>query len=297
MSGFKVVGIGGGHGLAATLRAARLYADDISAVVTVADDGGSSGRLTRELGVPPPGDIRNCMVALADDALLARLYQHRFREGALTGHTVGNLLIAALTDMTGDFAVAVEEAGRLLEIKGRVFPATTRLVRLGAHVQGGTVTGQVAVAQSSRPIYEAYLVRPDPPAHPGAVQAILDADQIVLGPGSLFTSLIATLLVPQIRDALIEATAFKVFVCNNRIQKGETEGFTAAAHVAALASHINSARLDAIVLQTPVLKADGVLNDLGRMRDDGPHVVEADVSDPGGGHDAAKLAQVLESLR
>jgi len=297
MSGFKVVGIGGGHGLAATLRAARLYADDISAVVTVADDGGSSGRLTRELGVPPPGDIRNCMVALADDALLARLYQHRFREGALTGHTVGNLLIAALTDMTGDFAVAVEEAGRLLEIKGRVLPATTRLVRLGAHVQGGTVTGQVAVAQSSRPIHEAYLDPPDPPAHPGAVEAILAADQIVLGPGSLFTSLIATLLVPQIRDALIEAPASKVFVCNNRIQKGETEGFTASAHVAALASHTNSARLDAIVVQSPILEPDGVLNDLGGSLDGGARVVEADVSDRIGGHDAAKLARVLQSLR
>lgn len=297
MSTAKVVGIGGGHGLAASLRAARLYADDVTAVVTVADDGGSSGRLTRELGVPPPGDIRNCLVALSDEGLLARLYQHRFTEGALTGHTVGNLLIAALTEMTGDFAVAVEEAGRLLEVHGRVFPATTRLVKLGAHVQGGTVTGQVAVAQSSRPIYEAYLDPPDPPAHPAAVEAILGADQILLGPGSLFTSLIATLLVPQIREALVQAPGFKVFVCNNRVQKGETEGFTAAAHVAALASHVHSARLDAIVLHTPVLEGDGVVNDLSGLPEGGPRVIEADVSDPSGGHDAAKLAQVLKSLR
>lgn len=297
MSTAKVVGIGGGHGLAATLRAARLYSDDVSAVVTVADDGGSSGRLTRELGIPPPGDIRNCLVALADDAAMSRIYQHRFSEGALTGHTVGNLLIAALTEMTGDFAVAVAEAGRLLETRGRVFPATTRLVRLGAHVQGGTVTGQVAVAQSSRPIYEVYLDPPDPPAHPRAVEAILEADQIVLGPGSLFTSLIATLLVPQIRDALVEARAFKVFVCNNRIQKGETEGFTAAAHVGALASHINSAPLDAIVLQTPVLEGEGVVNDLGELPRGGPRLVEADVSGRDGAHDATKLAQVLKTLR
>lgn len=295
MSDLKVVGIGGGHGLAASLRAARLYSDDVAAVVTVADDGGSSGRLTRELGVPPPGDIRNCMVALADDTLLARLYQHRFSEGALTGHTVGNLLIAALTDMTGDFAVAVEEAGRLLGIHGRVFPATTRLVRLGAHVQGGTVSGQVAVAQSSRPIYEVYLEPPDPSAHPEAVEAIKGADQILLGPGSLFTSLIATLLVPEIRDALAEADGFKVFVCNNRIQKGETEGFTASAHVAALASHIGSARLDAIVLQTPMLAGDGVMNDLGEL-DGGPRIVEADLSARDGAHDASKLAEVLEKL-
>jgi uncharacterized cofD-like protein len=297
VSSFKVVGIGGGHGLAATLRAAKLYADDVSAVVTVADDGGSSGRLTRELGVPPPGDIRNCLVALADDALLAKLYQHRFADGALTGHTLGNLLIAALTEMTGDFAVAVEEAGRLLEIEGRVFPATTRLVNLGAHVQGGTVTGQVAVAQSQRPIYEVYLDPADPPGHPGAVDAILGADQIVLGPGSLFTSLIATLLVPQIKEALIKATGFKVFVCNNRIQKGETEGFTASAHVAALASHVDSARLDAILLQAPVLETDGVVNDLGTLPSDGVRVIEADVSDASGAHDAAKLAEVLQKLR
>lgn len=297
MSGLKVVGIGGGHGLAATLRAARLYSDDVSAVVTVADDGGSSGRLTRDLGVPPPGDIRNCLVALSDDAFVARLYQHRFTEGALTGHSVGNLLIAALTDMTGDFAAAVEEAGRLLQVQGRVFPATTRLVKLGAHVQGGTVTGQVAVAQSSRPIHEAYLDPPDPPAHPAALEAILQADQIVLGPGSLFTSLIATLLVPEIRDALITARGLKVFVCNNRIQKGETEGFTASAHLAALAAHINSARLDAIVLQAPVLKGDGVLNDLGDLPPGAPRVIEADVSDRDGAHDADKLARVLESLR
>lgn len=297
MRSLKVVGIGGGHGLAASLRAARLYSNDVSAVVTVADDGGSSGRLTRELGVPPPGDIRNCLVALADDALLARVYQHRFGDGALTGHTVGNLLIAALTEMTGDFGVAVEEAGRLLDVQGRVFPATTRLVKLGAHVQGGTVTGQVAVARSSRPIHQVYLDPPNPPAHPGAVEAILQADQILLGPGSLFTSLIATLLVPQIREALVQATGCKVFVCNNRIQKGETEGFTAAAHVAALASHIGSARLDAIVLQAPVLETDGVINDLGSLPVGGPRLVQADISDAEGGHETTALAQVLMSLR
>lgn len=293
----KVVGIGGGHGLAATLRAARLYAGEISAVVTVADDGGSSGRLTRELGIPPPGDIRNCLVALAANERLADLYQHRFTDGALTGHTMGNLLIAALTEMTGDFGSAIDEAGTLLGATGAVYPATTQLVKLGAHVEGGQVTGQVAVARSTKPIYEAYLDPPDPVAYEGAVNAISEADQIVLGPGSLFTSLIATLLVPGIRRALVEASGTKVFVCNNRIQKGETEGFTASAHVAALGAHVPAAQLDAIVVQGPALEVDGVVNDLDGLPEEGVRVIEADVTDERGGHDASALAKVLRELR
>lgn len=266
-------------------------------MVTVADDGGSSGRLTRELGIPPPGDIRNCLVALASSVELAELYQHRFTDGALTGHTMGNLLIAALTQMTGDFGAAVEEAGRLIGARGAVYPATTRLVKLGAHVEGGRISGQVAVARSTRPIYEAYLDPPDPPAHEGAVAAIASADQIVLGPGSLFTSLIATLLVPQIRQALVDAPAKKVFVCNNRVQKGETEGFSASAHVAALGAHVPAVQLDAIVVQSPELEADGVANDLDAIEDGGVKLVAADVSDKTGAHDASALAEVLRELR
>ncbi|HYO61617.1 MAG TPA: 2-phospho-L-lactate transferase CofD family protein, partial [Actinomycetota bacterium] len=142
----RVTGIGGGHGLAATLTAARHYASEIAAVVTVAVDGGSSGKLTRELGIPPPGDIRNCLVALAGDDDRARLYQHRFQSGALTGHTVGNLVIAALTEMKGDFAEAVAAAGRMLGCEGRVHPATSEMVTLMAQVRDGVVRGQVAVA-------------------------------------------------------------------------------------------------------------------------------------------------------
>ena len=293
----NVVGIGGGHGLAATLRAARLYASTISAVVTVADDGGSSGRLTRELGIPPPGDIRNCLVALAGNERLAALYQHRFTDGALTGHTMGNLLIAALTEMTGDFGTAISEAAKLLEAEGVVFPATTALVKLGAHVEGGRLSGQVAVARSEKPIYEVYLDPPDPPAHPDAVDAIATSDQIILGPGSLFTSLIATLLVPGIRQALVDAPGKKIFVCNNRVQKGETEGFSASAHVAALGAHVPAAKLDAIVVQSPSLATDGVDNDLHLLPDDGVQVIEADLTDRRGGHDASALAGVLRRLR
>lgn len=296
MTGPRVVGIGGGHGLAATLHAARLYAGDVAAVVTVADDGGSSGRLTRELGVPPPGDIRNCLVALASNDSLGQVYQHRFTAGALTGHTVGNLLIAALTEMTGDFALAVEQAGRLLEAQGRVFPSTTELVELRAKVEGGTVVGQVAVARSARPIHEVYLEPAAPPAHPGAVEAIERADQVVLGPGSLFTSLIATLLVPGIRSAVVATRARTVFVCNNRIQKGETEGLDASGHLRALVAHLEGHVPDVIVVQAPVLDPDGVSMKGEDLAGLGAEIVEADVSTASGAHDPAKLAGVLRDL-
>ncbi|MGH2748396.1 MAG: gluconeogenesis factor YvcK family protein [Actinomycetota bacterium] len=292
----KVTGIGGGHGLAATLRAARIYATDVSAVVTVADDGGSSGRLSRELGIPPPGDIRNCLVALAGDRDGAALYQHRFRSGALTGHTVGNLVIAALTEMTGDFAEAVAQTGRLLGCSGHVFPATTDLVGLRAQVAGGVVEGQVAVAQTEEKIQAVFLDPPDPVAHDQAVAAILGADQIVLGPGSLFTSLIATLLVPGIKAALAEARAPKVYVCNARIQKGETQGFDAAAHVETLLAHAGADSIDAVILQSPPVSPDGIPVDSDAVRALGIEVIEADVATRAGTHDPERLAEVLGPL-
>lgn len=288
----RVTGIGGGHGLAATLRAARLYATQVSAVVTVADDGGSSGRLTRELGIPPPGDIRRCLAALADDEDAARLFEHRFHSGALTGHTAGNLVIAALTEMTGDFALAVKQAGRHLRARGEVFPATTALVDLRAKVDGGEVRGQVAVAQTRAPIQHVFLTPDDPPACEGAVAAIEQADQIVLGPGSLFTSLIATLLVPGIRDAVARARGRKIFLCNVRMQKGETEGLDAAAHLDALTHHAGPHVVDVIVVQTPQI-TDGVAVDTAALEARGVEVVEADLVGDDGAHDPKRLAQVL----
>jgi uncharacterized cofD-like protein len=291
----KVVGIGGGHGLAITLRAARMYADDVAAVVTVADDGGSSGRLTSELGIPPPGDIRNCLVALADGGPLADMFQHRFQQGTLEGHPIGNLVIAALAEMSGDFASAVEEAGRLLGSDGHVYPATTELVRLSAVVEGGVVQGQVAVAQTKAPIHSVHLVPSAPEAHPAAVEAIRAADQIVIGPGSLFTSLIATLLVPGIRDALADTAATKVFVCNARIQKGETEGMDVAAHVEALLVHAGIGSINTVVLQDPPL-ADAVPLADESWRWPEIEVVRGDVADDESGHDPVRLAKVLASL-
>lgn len=292
----RVVGIGGGHGLAATLRAALLYADDVAAVVAMADNGGSSGRLTAELGIPPPGDVRNCLVALAQDRATAELLQHRFQGGALTGHTVGNLVIAALTELRGGFGQAVEAAGRLLSVRGRVYPATTALVTLRARVQGGVLEGQVAVGETTAPIETVSLEPVDVPAYPPAVQAILEADQVVLGPGSLYTSLIATVLVPGIDAALRGTSARRIFVCNTRMQPGETGGLDAVAHVGALLDHCGGGCIDAAVVQSPVLAGDGVSLDPAAWPWPEVELVEADVAAPDEGHDPKRLSMTLSAL-
>ena len=292
----KVTGLGGGHGLAVTLAAARAYADDVAAVVTVADDGGSSGRLTRELGIPPPGDIRNCLAALAEDAELAELFGTRFERGALAGHALGNLVIAALAQRCDDFGEAVARAARLVGARGAVYPATTDLVSLRARVSGGVVEGQVAVAQTDARIQAVYLEPADPGAHPSALEAILSADQVVLGPGSLFTSVIATLLVPGIAKALSETEARCVFVCNTRMQRGETSGLDAAAHVEALLAHAGPDAVDAVVVQHPELRPGGVRVERDGLAFLGVQVVEADMLADDGSHDPHRLAEVLRSL-
>lgn len=291
----KVVGIGGGHGLSITLRAARLYADEVAAVVTVADDGGSSGRLTRDLGIPATGDIRNCLVALSDDGTPVELFQHRFSAGELEGHPIGNLVIAALAEMRGDFAAAVAEAGRLLGAKGHIYPATTELVALSALVEGGVVRGQAAVARSGTPIHSVHLKPSAPSAYPGAVKALLEADQIVIGPGSLFTSIIATLLVPGIKRALTDSKARTVFVCNARQQPGETDGLDGRAHIEKLLEHIGGGAIDIVIVQQPQLP-DGVSFDAEIWDLPGIEVVGADVADPDGSHNPERLAKVLTAL-
>jgi len=234
--GPAVVALGGGHGLSATLRAARLYAGDITAVVSVADDGGSSGRLRSAFGIPAPGDLRRCLVALAEDSLWTGLLEHRFAAGELEGHAFGNLLIAALADYTGDFGVALHETGTLLRLRGQVFPATREPVVLKAEVEGSFVEGQVAVSNAGR-ISGVSVVPPDARTPQGALDAIAAADQIVVGPGSLFTSILAVVAVPAIREAIAAAKARTVYVCNLRPQIPETAGFDVAAHLRALAAH------------------------------------------------------------
>jgi uncharacterized cofD-like protein len=230
----RVVAIGGGHGLSITLRAAATYADSLTAVVTVADDGGSSGRLREATGLPAMGDIRRCLSALAERPVLGEMFEHRFTE-ELNGHALGNLVITALAQRIG-FRAAIDELGRMLSVPARVLPATEEAVELVAVTGDGIVHGQVAIQQSTG-IKRVSLEPSDPEADGDAVAAIEHADQIIVGPGSLFTSVLAALAVPGIRDAVAASTAPVVYVCNLRPQLPETGGFTTTAYLEALRDH------------------------------------------------------------
>ena len=285
-SGPRVVALGGGHGTAVTLRAVRRYAGDVVAVVSVADDGGSSGRLRASLGIPPPGDLRRCLVALSDDTPLAAAFEHRFESGDLEGHPLGNLVIAGLTSATGDFVSAVAEAGRLLGVAGRVLPATADPVVLKAVAGGGAeIEGQVAVEQAPGPIASISIVPPDARPPEGVVAAIEQADQVVIGPGSLFTSVLAVLVVPAVADALRRTAAPKVYVCNVRATT-ETAGFTVADHGRALVAH---GVVPDVVLHDPATLPLGA-GCPGRL------VAARLADDPAAGHDPRKLAAALSAL-
>ena len=231
-----VVALGGGHGLAAALRGIRHYASSITAIVSVADDGGSSGRLRRDLGVLPPGDLRRCLVALSDDEVWSNAFEYRFAAGELDGHALGNLLLVGLTDAAGDFMGALDAAGRLLRTVGRVLPATTEPVVLKAAVGDVEVEGQVAV-QNSTNIGRVDLVPGDAAAPAEAVHAIRHADQVVLAPGSLYTSLLPVLLVDDLRQAVAVTDARVVQVANLRPQPPETTGLDATDHLRAVRAH------------------------------------------------------------
>jgi uncharacterized cofD-like protein len=288
----RVVAIGGGHGLANALRAVRTYAGSVTAVVTVADDGGSSGRLRRDLGIVPPGDLRKALVALADEhATWPRTFEHRFDDGELAGHAVGNLVLAALFETTGDVVAALDEAGRLLGASGRVLPATVESVALKADVDGRVVEGQVAVATAPGRINRVEVVPADARAMPDAIAAIAAADQVVLAPGSLFTSVIAVLVVEGLAHAVRTAPGRVVQVGNLRPQHAETAGMDAVEHLAAIRAH--GGRVD--IYLAP---AHGELTvDEARIRGLGASVVTADVADPGAvEHDPRRLAMALAPL-
>lgn len=271
--------------MAASLRAIRTYASEITAVVSVADDGGSSGRLRDELGIPAPGDLRKCLVALGDaDSIWTQALEHRFDAGQLSGHPLGNLMIAGLTGATGDFTVALHEVGRLIGAVGRVLPATITPVVLKAEVSGREIEGQVKVAQSDH-IATVSLVPADALTPMEVPEAIAGADQIVIGPGSLFTSVLAAAIVPDVKAALAATSAQRVYVCNLLPQVPETAGFDVAAHVEALNAH--GVVVD-IVLCDPRAMALGVPT--GR-------VVERDLARPNGlAHDPMLLAKALAEL-
>lgn len=253
--GSRTVVMGGGHGMATLLRGLKEYTYNLTAIVTVADDGGSSGRLRQSLGILPPGDIRNCLAALSnDEALLAQLFQYRFNDDSgLGGHSFGNLFISALVDVTGSFEEAVAESGRVLSVHGRVLPATLHDIHLVADVQVPNLVNQIRVkGESNIPempgrVRHVYLEPNNPPAFPPAIQAILAADLVVIGPGSLYTSILPNLLVPDLLAALHSSRALKIYVVNIATQPGETSAYGVGDHIFALEEHIGSGLFDVIV--------------------------------------------------
>ncbi len=246
----RVVAIGGGTGLSTLLRGLKRRTEDLTAIVTVSDDGGSSGRLRRELGVLPPGDVRNCLVALADDeSLMSALFSYRFTSGELAGHSFGNLFLAALTDITGDFDRAIKESSKVLAIRGTVLPSTTRDVRLHAELSDGRrVDGESSIGRASVSVRTVWLEPDDAQALPLAVERIDEADIVVLGPGSLFTSIVPNLLVRGIREALASTPAPVVYVANLMTQPGETAGFDVLDHVDGLLRHLGLGVVDAMLV-------------------------------------------------
>jgi uncharacterized cofD-like protein len=298
-----VVALGGGHGLAAALRGIRRYASSVTAIVSVADDGGSSGRLRRDLGVLPPGDLRRCLIALSNDELWARTFEHRFTAGELDGHALGNLVLVALTETTGDFTAALDAAGRLLGTVGRVLPATTEPVVLKAEVGLGgdgsgtqgddvqEVEGQVAV-QNSRNIRRVELVPADASAPVDAVRAVEAADQVVLAPGSLYTSLLPVLCVDNLRRAIAGTRGRVVQVANLRPQPPETSGLDGTGHLRAVRAH--GVRVDVFLSCVGGVLAvdDDEVRAMGALP-----VAAAVATDRGLTHDSERLARALQALR
>lgn len=276
MAGPAVVAIGGGTGLSTLLRGIKQKTNRITAIVTVTDDGGSSGRLAADKKILPPGDIRNCLVALADaEKAMTDLFQHRFEiaSGSLSGHSTGNLLIAAMVDLTGDFEKAVTEISKVLAIRGRVLPATLQTVRLRAEmVDGSEICGETQIVNSPLQIRRVHLDPEDAQPLDEALEAIASADIIVIGPGSVFTSVIPPLLVPGIAEAVAESDAVKVYVCNVMTQPGESDHFTASDHVHAIEANVGRRVFDYVLLN----KAMPSQHLLDRYAQSGQEFVEPD---------------------
>lgn len=303
--GPRIVAIGGGTGLSVLLRGLKAYTDNLTAIITVADDGGSSGRLRRELGVLPPGDFRNCLVAMSEsEPLLAELFQYRFDQGdGLKGHSFGNLFIVAMTSVTESFQQALLESSRVLAVQGQILPATLENVDLSARLKSGlTVRGESRLVEHGGQIEEISIEPTNPEAYPPAVEAVQLADLVVIGPGSLFTSILPNLLVPGLAQALAETEALKVYVCNVVTQVGETDGYTVEDHVKLLQSYTSDGIADYVVANDnpPVagpefmgepVKSDGsaLAHVILRQTDlvDSKHVVR---------HDSYKLAEAITEI-
>jgi len=321
--GIRVVALGGGTGLSALLRGLKLHVVprhdpfptsrrpivDLAAIVTVTDDGGSSGRLRRENRILPPGDIRNCMVALSkDEALLSRLFQYRFSAGhGLTGHNFGNLFLAALTHITGDFAEAVRVSSRVLAIRGRIFPSTLANVTLKAVLENGKlVRGETRITASRSPIRKLMLAPPNVRPLDDALQAIREADLVLMGPGSLYTSILPNLLIPEIAQAVARSHAPRVYIANLMTQPGETTNYSVAEHLRAIQAHVKPRIVDFVVanrqqVSLAVAKryrregASQVTVDAPRLRQLGARVLLGNLLEERNviRHDSQRLAQLL----
>lgn len=274
--GLRFVVLGGGTGLSSLLRGLKKHSSNLTAIATVSDDGGSSGRLREDFGILPPGDVRNCLVALADsEPLMTQLFQYRFDSGPddLRGHSFGNLLITALTEITGDFEEAVRASSQILAIRGRVLPPTTQTVTLCAKLAGGqSARGETNIVTTGSPIERVYLDPSRPAALPEAVEAIQEADVIMIGPGSLFTSIIPNLLVPQIVETIADSEAVRILVCNVMTQPGETDGFSAADHIEAINAHTDQPIFDYVLVNTEVPDASRLV----RYQEEGAEFVAYD---------------------
>lgn len=306
--GPKIVTIGGGTGLSTMLRGLKNYSANITAIVTVADDGGSSGRLRRELGVLPPGDFRNCIVALADaEPLMSRLFQYRFGQGSgLDGHSFGNLFIVAMSGITGNFEEAIREASRVLAVRGQILPSTLENVVLGAELEDDAhVLGESKISAANLPIKRVYLQPERPAAFPDAVRAILDADIVIIGPGSLYTSILPNLLVDGIAKAVASTEALRLYICNVATQPGETDEFGASDHVRALLKHVRGNPIDVVLANSnqsgaikPEWNVKHVVADVDAIQALGIDVALHDVVDPHNAlrHSPDRLAAAVEQV-
>ncbi|WP_409483106.1 uridine diphosphate-N-acetylglucosamine-binding protein YvcK [Arsenicicoccus dermatophilus] len=310
MRGPLVVALGGGHGLAASLAALRLVTDRITAIVTVADDGGSSGRLRQEFDVLPPGDLRMALAALCNDdewgTTWASVLQHRFAgQGPLGGHSLGNLLILALWEHFGEPVQGLDMVGRLLNARGRVLPMAAVPLTIEAVVQGlddadpqgsSVVRGQARVATTPGEVRSVSVLPAEPPAHPEALRAVREAEWVVLGPGSWFTSVMPHLLVPELREALLETSARRLLNLNLVLNTGETNGFSAERHLEVLADHARGLRLDVVLADPSVVGDESALRAAAGAL--GAELLLAPVAEPGshGHHDSLRLAAVYRDI-
>lgn len=299
--GPKIVALGGGTGLAVVLKGLKVYSHNLSAIVSVGDDGGSSGRLRKQLGLIPPGDFRNCLVALAEDeSLIGKLFQYRFSQGeGLEGHSFGNLFIAALTNITGGFDRALIESSKVLSVNGNIFPSTLIPIELIADLSDGRVIhGESNIGDTEVKIKKLSIKPSSVNAYPQSINALMNAELIVLGPGSLYTSVLPSLLVPEIQEAILKSNAYKIYVCNVATQQGETSDYGINEHVNTLIDHTSDNFLDCIIANSRInFETESEINPVtvGPESVNGINIAYGDIIDEGNKyrHESNNLADLI----